>query len=230
MPNWCHNYMKIKGGAEELARLKQACIRIVFEGEPAQLDFGALIPMPETFMKQPNFVGVDGSASGDAPEDFRCPPRRDWAIENWGTKWNACHFDVIADKPDCYEIAFNTAWAPPVPVYQKIAKMFPELEIHLEGHESVNDFAYRGTIQNGKLELREVPIVWSIVDPETGLVVSGSPEQIDERFPGVHRVFTRAAREGEAVESCGPEATRRARWRQECDSHPEPIIDDEVPF
>jgi hypothetical protein len=43
-------------------------------------------------------------------------------------------------------------------------------------------------------------------------------------------VFTRAAYDGEVVESCGPEAARRARWKQEGDSHPDPIIDDEVPF
>jgi hypothetical protein len=55
MPNWCHNYMKVTGAVEELARFKQACIRVVFEGEPAQLDFNALIPMPETFKKQPRF-------------------------------------------------------------------------------------------------------------------------------------------------------------------------------
>jgi hypothetical protein len=229
MPNWCHNYMKITGAAEELARFKQACIRVVFEGEPAKLDFDALIPMPETFKKQPDFVVVDGSVPGGAPEDFRSPPRLDWAIENWGTKWNACHFDVYADKPDCYEIAFNTAWAPPEPVYQKIAEMFPDLEIHLEGHEPLHDFAYRGTIKHGKLELLEVPVVWSTVNPETGLVVSGTREKIDECVPGaVVRVFTRAACDGEVVESSGPLDTKHSG-----DQRPDritPTSTDDLPF
>jgi hypothetical protein len=199
MPNWCHNYMKVTGAVEELARFKQACMRVVFEGEPAQLDFNALIPMPETVKKQLDCVGIDGFLPGGAPKDFRSP-RLVWAIENWETRLNACHFEVIADKPDCCEMAFNTAWAPPEPVYQKIAEMFPDLEIYLEGDEPLHDFAYRGTIKNGKLELREVPVVWSTVDPETGLVVSGTREKIDECVPGVVRVFTRAARDGEVVE------------------------------
>ncbi|MBO5435373.1 hypothetical protein J6A31_06115 [bacterium] len=39
----------------------------------------------------------------------------DWAIRNWGTKWNACESDVIDDHDDAnYSMCcFNTAWSPP---------------------------------------------------------------------------------------------------------------------
>jgi hypothetical protein len=46
MPSWCENNMKITGAAEEIARLKQTCIRPDEEdGEPT-FDFNAVVPMP----------------------------------------------------------------------------------------------------------------------------------------------------------------------------------------
>jgi hypothetical protein len=183
MPNWFHNDMKITGAPEELARFKQACIRVVFERQPAQLDFDALIPMPETVRKLPEYEGA----------------RIDWATKNWGTRY-ACHFRVIEDKHDVYEVVFTTPWAPPEPVYLKIAEIFPDLEIHVEGNEPVNNVAYQATFKDGKIEFRQVPLVWSTLDPDTGLVVSGTCEQI-ERLPGVvRRVFYRPALEGEITE------------------------------
>jgi hypothetical protein len=234
MPNWCHNYMKITGAAEELAHFKQACIRVVFEGEPAQLDFNALIPMPDIFKDDSMPHPCDPTSSPVLEEDvplsydeslapawtqqvsrieahesrwlaatgFAHP--NDWATKHWGTQWNAHDCHLIADESNYFEFQFRTAWSPPIRVWERIAEAFPTLEIHLEGHEPLMEFAFRGTIKNGKLELRDVPVVWSAVDPETDLLVSGTFEQIDERVPGVIRVFARAAFEGETVESSGP--------------------------
>ena len=39
----------------------------------------------------------------------------DWRRANWGTKWNACENSWKHDG-----VAFETAWAPPVPVIKKI--------------------------------------------------------------------------------------------------------------
>ena len=49
----------------------------------------------------------------------------DWCIENWGTKWNACDCMWTADGG----IEFNTAWAPPSPVIQKIFDDNPDCRI-----------------------------------------------------------------------------------------------------
>ncbi len=52
-----------------------------------------------------------------------------WSAENWGTKWNACHSQLsencIADG--YIEIRFDTAWAAPTPVLEKMFEMFPKL-------------------------------------------------------------------------------------------------------
>ena len=60
---------------------------------------------------------------------------------------------MTVDAPGCYEFHFETAYSPPVPVWEKMAKMFPALEFSLSGGEPMMEFAFKGTIQGGKLEL-----------------------------------------------------------------------------
>src|SRR5262249_25451691 len=52
-----------------------------------------------------------------------------WCIENWGTKWNACHtnIDHSTIQHNYLEIFFNTAWSAPTPVFHKMREMFPKL-------------------------------------------------------------------------------------------------------
>ena len=60
-----------------------------------------------------------------------------WKVENWGTKWGAYETEVLqydADEryPDsCYfDVKFQTAWAPPMPIYRKLHEMFPSVTIN----------------------------------------------------------------------------------------------------
>ena len=153
MTNWCYNRMKITGPISEISRFKQTCI--VYENEQARLDFNAIDPMPDfsnndalpyndprhkmgyhwrikhwgTKWNASDFhVTVDALPYNDAHKaEF------DWRVEHWGTKWNAYDFHVTVDAPGCYECAFQAAWGPPVPVWEKMAKMFPALEFSLRG-------------------------------------------------------------------------------------------------
>jgi hypothetical protein len=65
----------------------------------------------------------------------------DWAIANWGTKWNP------ADEAPCdftdttMEANFSTAWSPPEPIYNKLCDLFPNLDIKWHYSEPGCDFA-----------------------------------------------------------------------------------------
>lgn len=48
-----------------------------------------------------------------------------WSNEFWGTKWNA--YDIVIEDG---QICFDTAWSTPVPIIQKLSKMFPDVPIH----------------------------------------------------------------------------------------------------
>lgn len=51
-----------------------------------------------------------------------------WSNANWGTKWNA--YDQLIE--DGNVIKFDTAWASPYPVMEKLAQMFPNLHFCVE--------------------------------------------------------------------------------------------------
>jgi len=54
----------------------------------------------------------------------------DWCVNNWGTKWNAYDTRVTDNSYDeCLEVIFDTAWSPPIGVYEKLAEQFPKVDI-----------------------------------------------------------------------------------------------------
>ena len=69
-----------------------------------------------------------------------------WACENWGTKWNS--YDNYSDGNI---IAFNTAWSAPHPVIERIAEMFPSVEIiHRWADEDIGSNCGKITYKDGK--------------------------------------------------------------------------------
>jgi len=60
----------------------------------------------------------------------------EWSIENWGTKWNARDSELFAyERAGEVEIAFETAWSPPLPVINAMGRMFPDHSFRLEYRE-----------------------------------------------------------------------------------------------
>lgn len=49
-----------------------------------------------------------------------------WALENWGTKWNASDSDVTGLGNTLW-VTFATAWSFPFPVMRKLVETFPML-------------------------------------------------------------------------------------------------------
>jgi hypothetical protein len=43
-----------------------------------------------------------------------------WCCENWGTKWDAYDINYTLLKKNTLRIKFNTAWSPPIPVYERL--------------------------------------------------------------------------------------------------------------
>ena len=52
----------------------------------------------------------------------------DWRCWHWGTKWNSCDATWYGDNM----VAFDTDWSTPLPIYQKLAKLFPDVEIDVD--------------------------------------------------------------------------------------------------
>ena len=107
---------------------------LTFDGANADMD---LLNIPEE--KENRFLSMRTDIKRDEWElgrqAFRNekmygePTWYDWAIKNWGTKWNSYGYDYH-DRSDITEnpaLGFNTAWSAPHPIIRKLAEMYPEL-------------------------------------------------------------------------------------------------------
>lgn len=77
----------------------------------------------------------------------------DWSVQYWGTKWNAYQ----QKRVDGRTIQFDTAWATPMPIWEKLSQMFPEHTFHVRWADE--DFGSN----TGDMRLTE------------GVVVTGGP-------------------------------------------------------
>ena len=106
MPNWCQNVIYVShADKNKMVALKDAIIN----GEMCD----HIKPMPEALK--------DTTSPSDSPNWY------DWACDNWGTKWDVCSpwdtDEIYSDENgETYVFKFDTAWSPPIPVYDEMIK------------------------------------------------------------------------------------------------------------
>jgi methionine synthase II (cobalamin-independent) len=179
MPNHVTNIIKFDGKEKDIKELLETIqgYEKTYDGtlEEVPLDFNKVILMPPELMVESGSLGSAGMrfVEGDksALDNIDNEERRkeaialgtqyvenkkkhgyadwyDWAVNNWGTKWNAYDFN----ERDEFELEFNTAWAHPFPIIDKISTMFPDVKISVEYADE--DLGYNlgvYTIQNGEI-------------------------------------------------------------------------------
>lgn len=131
---------------------------LTFDGANADMD---LLNIPEE--KENRFLSMRTDIKRDEWElgrqAFRNekmygePTWYDWAIKNWGTKWNSYGYDYH-DRSDVAEnptLGFNTAWSAPHPIIRKLAEMYPEVSFeHVWADEDIGQNCGRSTYGNGQ--------------------------------------------------------------------------------
>jgi hypothetical protein len=149
MPNWTANIIRAEGAASDIQGFLKA-----IRGPEQILDFDRLVPMPEilrhTISGRRDFDGKTYDAwfvenpDADFTDQIHRPFTPDeidilaeigftdwyhWAVDHWGTKWNACRASLqpVTGDDGVIEIHFDTAWAAPFPIFKKIAETFPTL-------------------------------------------------------------------------------------------------------
>jgi hypothetical protein len=132
MPNWCVNVVKVHSSDKEA----MAAFYKKFS-DPAKFAFEDFVPVPES---------IKNSEEVDAWFD--------WTDASWGTKWDVKDGDQEPAQDNCetyYEVRFETAWAPPIPVLQAIAEQFPALHVTISYHEEGMQFLGYSWWRNGTL-------------------------------------------------------------------------------
>ena len=75
----------------------------------------------------------------------------EWRLENWGTKWDVCEAEIDHDglaysddqKVAWFSFKCWTAWAPPVPVWDKLHAMGIEVQADYQDEGMNFEGAYR---------------------------------------------------------------------------------------
>lgn len=159
MPNWVFNSISVQGHPEDVTTfLEHASKPSPFTpNELRQFNFHSFVTPPEDKVEQ--YHTVAGYSGGEfvGDPDFNWYK---WNNENWDTKWNACEEVVERGLGDYSLINFNTAWSPPMPVFNAMAEMFPNLKFDVEYEE---EQGWGGTItyENGQETFRSE---WDIPD------------------------------------------------------------------
>lgn len=146
MPNWCENALTINGPAEDIQKFKQDG----YLDDEQFLSAKKFLPIPES-LRNINTVGerLDLVLS----EEVEPSNWYDWCVKNWGTKWDFCDLSVSKEEwleSDANEISFNTAWSPPIALFDFIAKQYPTLSFKLAYLEENCWFSGYSIWENGK--------------------------------------------------------------------------------
>jgi len=117
MPNHVTNRVEITSDNPEKI---DALIESLKTSDEQIFDFNSVIKMPEdsdTFQATGN-VSMSGDGQSIRANWYY------WSIENWGTKWNAYRANMERNGKHKVTYTFQTAWACPFPVIQKLAEKF----------------------------------------------------------------------------------------------------------
>jgi len=120
MPNWCQNILTI---SHEDAEVMSRLMAQVKEGDGDLFKY--IKPMPDD-----TFHGNLGDAERKMCEEKGIPNWYDWCNSNWGTKWDAANMGYSQHDEHSVSFEFDTAWSPPLPVYEELAKQGFEVEAY----------------------------------------------------------------------------------------------------
>lgn len=74
-----------------------------------------------------------------------------WCNQNWETKWDACDGHLQEQADGSLKYFFETAWSFPRPVFEQLAKMFPDVVVKGTVDEEGGYFYGEFALENGTL-------------------------------------------------------------------------------
>jgi hypothetical protein len=134
MPNWCANSLKLVASTadseKKLAEIVQELSRAKEAGDDASI-FNLVKPIPEALKITAGFLGAgtpEQTALLEAEkrnlETYGYKNWYDFAIAEWGTKWDArTENDSFEVSGNQVTIFFDTAWSPPMGIYYALEEM-----------------------------------------------------------------------------------------------------------
>ena len=142
MPNWVSNNLSIERTPEGIALGG-------YLGECARQNLSfirALIPAPEEASKNINVNGDDVGSAFTTMEDDGFDGRQ-WAIDNYGSKWADCNLERLGQL----DFAFDTAWGTTNAGLQTVSARFPNVRFIVYSIEEQPSFQCLNLFVNGEV-------------------------------------------------------------------------------
>jgi len=144
MPNWCDNTISISGPAEKVSQIYQQ-----LKTDESTGLCQVLHPMPEN-----TFTGNLGEKERKQCAKDGVPNWYDWCTSNWGTKWDTAdgdwQYEEAGDGEAILSGSFQTAWGPPIGVYEHCDEAHEDLYIEAMYYEPGCAFAGKWDSGNGE--------------------------------------------------------------------------------
>ena len=170
MPNWCWNNLSVDGKREDIKRFLDA-----ITNEDGKYDLTLPYPCPEPLQITARFLPEPSEDDDEETKALRKQYQENienygtaswyqWNIDNWGTKWppEINDYDIDDDGKHIH-LRFDSAWAPPSALIQKLSAEFQTLSFVIWYDEGGMCFAgaeaYQAgdCIYNGYFEYDSVP-------------------------------------------------------------------------
>ena len=126
MPNWCSNTLHISGDDDKVKSFFNNGI------QNGLWKMSLYFPMPKELEET---TAPSKENNEDLIKRFGYDNWYDWRCANYGTKWDADSENYGDDH-----VYFETAWSPPLPWLEKVAKDYPELTFRLDYSEEGMQF------------------------------------------------------------------------------------------
>jgi len=162
MPNWCYNYMTVKGTKRELAKfvndITVADVKVEGDNPPrvtVEYDMNKLVPLDPRASKEVKTTIADGtekvftafSTESDGFDGFMD------AVVTWGSKWGACNVEIDDPALDgkTLSMRYESAWSPCDALVIKISAMYPKLIFGTVSTEESSAFVAWSAFHNGEV-------------------------------------------------------------------------------
>lgn len=185
MPNWCQNTLLIKGDQEEVARLLEHV-----KGPDTELSLNKIITIPEE-LKSASSPERNEDVAAERIKKYGASDWYSFSVSNWGTKWDVeaqiTHDDGLfplgynkynVPEKRFVQFTFDSAWSPPIPAIQMLAKQFPKVNIYHSWDETGCDFSGYSMYSGGELVEQQE---WDSLENMRQYIQPD--EDIFERFP-----------------------------------------------
>jgi hypothetical protein len=131
MPNWCSNYISVRGP-------KQEAVQRLADAFDAGEFCHAVIPCPDELNREGS--SSHGGPNAELYDQIRAENKAkygydnwyDFNVDNWGTKWDITIGSECDRSEDGlgFSGSFDTAWAPPMGVVQELVAQGYEVTLY----------------------------------------------------------------------------------------------------